>query len=174
MTTATKTIRPTVSAEGPGRVVPGASGTVLDLYDLTLTYTNPSECREMTADFLLGLSTVEMTQSPGSDWTVRWGYTSTTDGSIPAVVEEFNGGVLVQNRHSANADFGTNTHFPPVFSDLPLELITGQPVIAPDGEVKVRVRVQVQYTTTNPATIPGDLPPMFGNANLILTGHGWT
>lgn len=174
MTTAMKMIRPTVSAAGPGRVTPGASGTVLELYDLTLTYTNPSECREMLADFLFSISPVEMTQSPGSDWTVRWGWTATTDGTTPALPEAFNGGVLYKNRHSQSADFGASTHFPAVSSELPLELITGEDTIPPEGVVQVRVRVQVQYTTTNPATIPGDLPPMFGNANLLLTGHGWT
>lgn len=162
-----------VSEPGAQDLAPPPDGGRLEVYDLQLELTNPSNCRDMMATFTMGTSATEFTMSPGNFWAMQWGFTATTDGSEPPFPEALNGGTLNSYRHSENANGAVTIGFTGYSTELPMSLYTGQPTIPPGGTVRIRVRLSLgsTYTDTTPAD---DEEPRWSRPNLMLFAQGWS
>ena len=144
----------------------------LEVYDLQLSVTNPSDCRAMMATFTLGTSALEFTMSPGNFWAMQWGFTATTDGSEPPFPDELNGGTLNSYRHSGQAAGAVTIGFSGYSTELPLAAYTGEATIPPGGTTRMRVRVSLgsTFTSMDPAD---EETPRWSRPNLMLTAQGW-
>ena len=144
----------------------------IEVYDLSVTVTNPSPCRDMVANMRMATSALEFTMSPGNFWALQWGFTASTDGSEPEFPDELNGGTLNSYRHSGQASGAVTVGFTGYDTTLPLSAYTGEPVIPPGGTATVRVRVSLgsTFTTLDPAD---DEAPRWSRPNLFLTIDGW-
>lgn len=143
----------------------------LEVYDLQLAVTNPSDCRAMMATFTMGTSALEFTMSPGNFWAMQWGFTATTDGSEPPFPDELSG-TLNSYRHSGQASGAVTIGFSGYSTELPLAAYTGEPTIPPGGTTRVRVRVSLgsTFTSMDPAD---EETPRWSRPNLMLTAQGW-
>ena len=162
-----------VSEPGAQDLPAPPDGGRVEVYDLQLSFTNPSDCRDMMATFTMGTSALEFTMSPGNFWAMQWGFTATTDGTEPPFPEELNGGTLNSYRHSERALGAVTIGFTGYSTELPMAAYTGQPTIPPGETVRVRVRLSLGSTFTNvdPAD---DETPRWSRPNLMLTAQGWS
>ncbi|MDQ0376482.1 hypothetical protein [Amycolatopsis thermophila] len=165
-------VQAVASLPGAQDQAPPATGATIEVYDLELALTNPSDCREMRATFQLGTSPVEFIMSPGNYWLLQWGFTATTDGTEPPF-PPLNGGNLNAYRHSPQAVGGMRISFTGYSTKLPMSIYTGQAAIPPGDTTRVRIRVAMTSFETD-LTPADDGAPHWNRPDLVLFAEGWS